>query len=496
MLTPRFSLSQDVNFVFINIHAPFIKISDADCYVSDDEFYFYAEPYYLRLHLPGEVIDDENSASQSQYDVDKGQLIVRLLKKIRGQWFEGLDMLTKLLTPKRAEASNHVEVEVIASANEEDDDEGNKTELDFEFDWFVEQTVQQPDCELKLEGPKYGFARKKSNALNDVTSVLTSMIDLKNPDSVPEEERRRLRLQQESEAFNCEHYLADYFEDEAIQESVLLDFEDIVSKDVKFSEKELNTLATLPRREYIVDKSDLKSVYLGLVDLVYAYSFNYRFTNGAHNVESDWTISKLSATLSWLDYFENVNEVVISCARRSLCFPCFRNWNLIQRVIQDVQRIFLHGKTNVLKCLLGIYFVFSESETRYPLNDLYLTDYCVWVQRSDPNQLKSMAEALGKVEISKSDMDFNLEAMEKEAKELMSSSDAEESAKDVEGLSTALSNIVHIKEVDSSDSDDDRETDTSDSDTESEEADSDCSSENDSNDPVGQGEDTEDAEKV
>ncbi|KAK3790481.1 hypothetical protein RRG08_015950 [Elysia crispata] len=496
MLTPRFSLSQDEKFIFINIHAPFIKITEADCYATDDEFYFHAQPYYLRLHLPGEVVDDEHSASHSQYDTDKGQLTVRLLKKVCGQWFEGLDLLTKLLTPKKVDPSKCTGVEVITHSNftntekdidagssrsysTHDDEESKGNQLNFEFDWFVEQKVHNQEASgLNLEGPKYGFAQKKSAVLKDITSDLTSMLDIKNPDSMPEKERRSLRLHQEKEAFNCEHYLADYFDDEAIQESILLSFEDLVGDCAKLSEREQYKLTTLPSREYMIDKSELKSVYLGLVDLIYAYAFNYRFTNGEENVESDWTICKLSATLSWLDHFDDIKEVVLSCARRSLCFPLFRNWKLIQRVLQDVQCIFQNGKTNVLKCLLGIYFIISESESRYPLNDLYVIDYCVWVQSSDANHLKSIADTLENMQLSKSDLDFNLEDMEREAAKLMlSDSDNEEMTKEVETLSTTLSNVVHIKGADSgtgpSDSDDE-------SDDESEETDSSSSCESNS----------------
>ncbi|RUS92008.1 hypothetical protein EGW08_000221 [Elysia chlorotica] len=482
MLTPIFSLMQDEKFLFINIKAPFIKITEADCYASDDEFYFHAKPYYLRLHLPGEVVDDEHSASQSQYDADTGQLKVRLLKKVYGQCFEGLDLLTKLLTPKNIKPSKCVEVEVIPNGKTKseienldqntsahDEEEIKENQLDFEFDWFVEQKVHDhQDCELSLEGPKYGFARRKSSALKDVTSVLTSMLDIKNPDSVPEVERRSLRLKQEKEAFSCEHYLADYFDDETIQELILLNFEDLVGGCVKLSEREQYKLTTLPCREYIIDKKELKSVYLGLIDLIYAYSFNYRFTNGEENVESDWTICKLSATLSWLDHFEDMKDVVLSCARRSLCFPLFRNWKLIQRVLQDVQGIFQNGKTNVLKCLLGIYFIMSESDSRYPLNDLYLTDYCVWVQSSDAKQLKSIADALGKLKLAKSDLDFDLEVMEKEATELMMpDSDGEEMTKEVETLATTLSSVVQIKGTDLSDSDDESDDGSDETDSES-----------------------------
>lgn len=43
------------------------------------------------------------------------------------------------------------------------------------------------------------------------------------------------------------------------------------------------------------------SIYLGLVDMLLAYAYDYRVTGGEHNCESGWTIMKLAATLSWLE---------------------------------------------------------------------------------------------------------------------------------------------------------------------------------------------------
>ena len=38
------------------------------------------------------------------------------------------------------------------------------------------------------------------------------------------------------------------------------------------------------------------------------------------------------------------------------------------------------GKRRILKCLLEIHGLLMQSEQQYILNDLYITDYCVWVQ--------------------------------------------------------------------------------------------------------------------
>ncbi|CAG5135924.1 unnamed protein product [Candidula unifasciata] len=488
MLTPRFSLSQDADLVYIHITAPYIKVSESECYIQDDEFYFYSQPYYLRLHLPGQIV--ENELSTSKYDVDTGQLTVRVAKETKGETFEGLDMLTKLLTPK-AHACRNREIEVLGNSDEQPCDSKSKiveahgevkvsddeAADDDEFDWFLEQKINESPCHVLTKGPSYGFAHRKSNVLQDLITGIPELLDLKDPDHVPSNERRALRELQENEQFNCEHYLADLFDDEVIRGLVLPDYPELTGtagEETVFNEAEKEKLRQLPRREYIISDSELKTTYLGLVDLVFAYAYNFRFTQGEGNVESDWTICKLSSTLSWLDSFDNIHDVVLSCARRSLCFPLYRSWDLFTRVLNDVKTIFMMGRSQVLKCLLGIHTILKESETRYPLNDLYIIDYCVWLQSADSKRIASLGKALEEVKLSKADLGLRLEEMEADARKLTDECQvntychsSEGKQGDIERLAEALSDIVNVKDsvVDS----DDDECDSKDEDFESDE---------------------------
>lgn len=43
---------------------------------------------------------------------------------------------------------------------------------------------------------------------------------------------------------------------------------------------------------------------------------------------------------------------------------------------------FPSGKSAVLKCLLDIHKIFQENDPAYILNDLYISDYCVWIQKA------------------------------------------------------------------------------------------------------------------
>jgi len=59
---------------------------------------------------------------------------------------------------------------------------------------------------------------------------------------------------------------------------------------------------TILKKNFFLDLlNDPKAIYLGLVDLLFAYSYNHRFTEGENNIESAWTIGKISPTISSLE---------------------------------------------------------------------------------------------------------------------------------------------------------------------------------------------------
>lgn len=53
---------------------------------------------------------------------------------------------------------------------------------------------------------------------------------------------------------------------------------------------------------YIQDLiENVGSIYYGLIDLLFAYSYNYRVFEGENTVESPWMIGKISPTISCLE---------------------------------------------------------------------------------------------------------------------------------------------------------------------------------------------------
>ncbi|XP_065885134.1 protein SHQ1 homolog isoform X2 [Dysidea avara] len=379
MLTPSFDTEQNDEFVIITIRCPYIKISDVDFHISGNEFKFHCNPYFLRLNLPGEVV--ENCHAKASYDVNTGSIVVHLPKKSSGEFFEGLGLLTKLLSSKGATCSSSVDTKKTSStdvsklnykplievldASSSGDSKGACVcvdDEDDEFDWSIEQTLPEEDTtvsSLLNNKVHYGFANQYSGVLSKLQQEMPSIVDVPS-DQLEVHERRIARITHEESSFSEDHYIADYMENEQIkmtlkykpewvtqlkqwkeQNDLIHNHTEPDNTAIPFTNEENFQLKNLPNREFLLDKATLHSVYLGLVDIIYSFAYNCRINEGESNVEAAWTICKLSATLSWLEvYSGSVKEVVYCCIRRSLCYPLYRHWELSQLVLEDTRQIF------------------------------------------------------------------------------------------------------------------------------------------------------------
>ncbi|XP_071083005.1 protein SHQ1 homolog [Haliotis cracherodii] len=477
MLTPSFELFQDDIFLTIAIKAPFTKVSETEIFIEDSDFKFYSKPYFLRLNLPGNIREDGRETAN--YDADKGTFTIRAPKQTPGQVFEGLDMLTKLLAPRGDGSAKQPTIEVMGEESMLPSDALDEEE---DIDWSVEQT---PFIETSVlaDGHKYGFGCLRSGVFKRLQSELCEVVDVRDPDSVAPGQRRSQRKEEEANKFDDDHYLADLYQDDIVQH--LLSFRppwDTLWKQlskggkrrdlVTLTEEEKEKMRKLPNKEYLIDSSLLPSVYLGLVDIIFCYMYSYRVTEGEHNVESGWTISKLSATLSWLETFSSLQEMLVTCYRRCLCFPLHRHWSLLETVTEDTCRVLALGRRQVLKCLLDIQTILTDTDQRYILNDLYINDYCVWIQGVRNEKLDSLAAALRKINLRKSDVDLSLEELEAAAHSAM---------EEQEGVVRKLEKLS-LKATSDTDSDDSSEEDEeTDSEEDSEDTDSSVHSTDDHN---------------
>ncbi|EFN77936.1 protein SHQ1 homolog isoform X2 [Harpegnathos saltator] len=425
MLTPRFEITQTETEVIIVIHAPYTNIKTTEVYVDGTDFRFYSTPYFLRLKLPGEI--EENDSSSGSYDCEKGYFTLKLSKVNKGEYFENLDMITIFLEPPKKHNIIAPSIEVIGnpstSSADIDGNLQNITDVDMSSGadsgdiWFIPQKQAVENITLLTNSPKYGFANKISGALSAFEPVwIKDIIDLPTPDITPEIERKTLRQLHEDKDFNEDHYLADYFEPEWTEHIAYVAEWDTLQKDqIMFNEVEVDLLKELPNKEYLLEAEDIQKLCLNLVDILYANCYNRRTTLGENTVESGWTINKLSSTLCWFQNFTSMDEVIIACFRRSLCYPLYRNWELSMKVFEDVKKVVKLGKKYIIKCFCEIHSIFNTSYApRYILNQLYIKDFLIWLQKCPDSLIESLQTILDNVYPDKVNMEFGLVKLEAE----------------------------------------------------------------------------------
>ncbi|XP_054262812.1 protein SHQ1 homolog [Macrosteles quadrilineatus] len=417
MLTPSFNITQNDEHLFIKIHAPYTQLKEVEINVLESVFWFYSSPYFLRLHFPCAIVD--NDEPPASFDSDKGEFEVQLKKVQAGEVFPDLDLLGTLLAPKRTQQNIKPTIEVVSGLSSENTGDNEAEEEDEDEDeWLFDQILPQNEQVTLLQNSsKYGFGNLTSGVFQQVKSEFKEIIDLPEPDGILASQREELKIKDESNRFCPDHYLADFMEPEVIEEymSYTPPWCTETTDTVKLSHKEKDCLKKLGNKEFLLSREDKTGVWLSLVDIVFAYAYNHRTTLGENNVESAWTINKLSATLSWFANFSSLHGVTVSCIRRSLTFPLYRNWDLAKLVLKDTISIFKLGRRRVLKCLVEVHSMFAASEPRYLLNQLYINDYCIWLQRASETKLAKFTKALEEITVSKNDIGFDLEELEQAA---------------------------------------------------------------------------------
>ncbi|KPJ03609.1 Protein SHQ1-like [Papilio xuthus] len=409
MLTPKFKLSQDENHVYINVHAPYTNIGETEIDVDGENFLFVSSPYFLRLRLPGSIV--ENDRAKGSYICDSGDFNLTFDKVNPGEHFENLDMITSLLAPREIPEINPNLVEMLEESGIAGEEEGaacSKSDKDTESD---DDTTNYA----------YGFGNKVCVELGDVASEFPHIFELKEPDRVAIADRNDLRIKHENRKFSTNHYLADFFDEELLEPYlncvVFWNKEDFDAESIEFTDEEISILKDLPNKSYLLSKTEYTQVMLGLVDILYAFCYDKRTTQNDASVESSWTINKLSATFSWFCVFKETKEVLIAAYRRALSYPIFRNFELCRNIHDDMISLFRKGKKFVIKCIIEIYNMFNScNDARYILNQLYVKDYLIFLQKCRQEELDELCNNIANIDIEKKDLGFELDELEEAAK--------------------------------------------------------------------------------
>ena len=404
MITPKFELAQNDMFVILTMHVPYIKVSDSEIYIEGTEFKFYLKPYYLRLNFSSEITED--GTEKAQYDVEKGDILVHIPKKDHGNHFEDLDMISKLLAPKKVKPIPSIEV-----LNEQKNLDITYSEED-DFNWDWDQDFPQ---ELDFVHVYYGFCNEYSNYYGPLVSEFPDLVELTLPDQCPSQNRKALLDDNLLASFDMEHYISDFMDINEFVGDVIHYQPRYLTNPDKFSlvSDEQVLLCQLPPRHIHVKKENLKSTMIGLVDVLYSFIFDHLINCGEVSVESAWNICKLSSQLSWLYNPSTLRECLILNFSRSLTFPLYRHFDFCSRVLEDIKFIISGGRSRILKCLLGIYDILRTHEFYYLHNKVFITNYCLWIQNVKDKHIEKLSETLNSMQIiCKSDLPFPLEDFE------------------------------------------------------------------------------------
>jgi len=266
---------------------------------------------------------------------------------------------------------------------------------------------------------------KWKNFFKDLQEELLELAEV-DPDKSTIEERWKIKTLIENQQFSEDRYLADKYECEEIdlltelelsvygEKKKINDLSEVKNKDM-YSEQEWNLLTKLGSKEFLIHNHQI--LLLQIVDILYAFLYEYRVTEGEFTSESGWSINKLSATLSTFVEMADVKQTLISSIRRSLIFPLYRNYQLSIKIKEDLVKMLKEGKIPMLKSLLKIKHLFERYEPRYLLNTLYVDDFCLYLQSVKDAEVSKIAQEIEASSIIKQDLALNLEEIEKVAEE-------------------------------------------------------------------------------
>lgn len=389
MITPRFQVTQTENTVTIVIRAPYCNLRDLEVCVEDNVYLFVCKPYYLRLNLPGNIV--ENDHTKSSFNSDTGEFSFTYDKTVLQEYFEDLDLITKLMPVKLDVVEGDRKIEILTSETVEN---VNNVMIDIEHG--------------------YGFALRGGYSFNTVSGEFNEVFDT-DPFKNTLAERRNLRLHEEKEKFNIDHYLGDMMDDEEINELCNLKdpYSSILKDAVVFTEKELDFLKDLPNIQYNLNAEQIKYCHNSLIDILFAYCYDRRTTFYEGTCESGWTIVKLSSSLSWFEAFDSSKEAAIAAFRRCLIYPLYRNFNLSNSILQDLKTLLSLGEKMLIKCLINIYEIFLGGDCgRYILNNLFIKDYITYVMKWDKDLWLNTVSEVQSLKLHKDDLGLNLEQIE------------------------------------------------------------------------------------
>lgn len=406
MNTPHFSLSQDEETLTIDIYSPNCDLAELDIILVEDQFLFSCKPYFLRITLPGIVVEDQRY--KGVFNAETQEFSFTYGKKHPGEVFENLNVIPALLGPNMVHCpQGGVPIEFVPVPEEQ------AAALTLSDDSHIDLVKEQ--LEYDQGDYRFGFGQmnKHKYALGHSFSEYEGIFEV-DPRESSVGERHKMRLQLEQGKFNVDHYLADLCDIEPIKALIeqLSPYEDDeVDLRFQFTDKERNFLAELETPQQGLAHEQIIYGFHGLVELLFAYCYDKRINHFEECSESSWNINKLAASLCWLDVFRTPKDSITSGFRRTLIYPLHRHFDLSYRVFQDLKCLLSLPERHLTRALIDMYYIFQGSDKSI-LNKLFINDYLIFVMKWDPEHWRIVVQNYLHFEIQKDDVGLNLKQIE------------------------------------------------------------------------------------
>ncbi|EJU05728.1 SHQ1-domain-containing protein [Dacryopinax primogenitus] len=438
MLTPRFTCSQDDDAVIVSLYVPSIRATEVSILVEGTSFTINVNPYFLRINFPSPVVEDD--ASSALYDPSSGYMTVKLAKAVKGEQFQDLDMLGKLMAPSTSSPATNRKpmIEVLDG----DDEEAKKawlmqerdTLLDAEkHNWNLPPPLPDTPFSTSLTHP-YGFLNLHSGYFPRATDTENEVNTYgEDAERLSEGERWEKMRAHEEEKWDPEHYIADFMDDAMIREILAQDapFFDLLHEPITFTDDENLIMIQLPQREFLLTPELNRNLYLTIVPILFSTAYDALTTFSEPTSQSAWTISVLAApfvSLNSLPANCTLLSALVSCYRRALAYPLYRSWALCEGVRREAAQILRKGRRGVGKLLFWTRAVLDAGGPYAAYARVWVDDYLRWVQmHASDETFLSLADELSALHISKVDIGWPLQELEEAAQEMQQGDSDDES---------------------------------------------------------------------
>ena len=380
MIRPLFNVSQDENFIYIEATVKYVKISEFEYFIENNNFRFTLKPYYLNINLP-KKLNSESKQNSFTYEPENQKLICKIEKYNLGENFENLQFISTLYENNSKSENDKAlsnnksifsKIEEIGNNEINDNNDlkceeniqiNNSKELnDYLFKKYTDEKskikARENDSLDELKGLKnineykYGFNNNFFDVFDKRKEELLEICDL-NPKEIPINKRYLYKLEKENNDFVPERYVTDLFLDDNKSDFYDEFFSNIIDdnlnkKDKKFLEsiKDKNNKDNFDEIEnevlFKISKLNINNnsieninnnsfnffkykynIYLNIIDILFSYIYNCLVTEYENSSESGWTINKLSTTLSCLidfdlNYYSQSNEISFEILKETI----------------------------------------------------------------------------------------------------------------------------------------------------------------------------------